>query len=768
MKKEIFILAFLFLVAPLSSQVIYVNKDAQGLNDGSSWNNAYTELYDAVEAAEYGNNIWVAAGTYSTELVLPVDLYLQRSIKLKPGVKLFGGFLGTESLFQERDWDSNETIITGYNGLYEDSNVFYCEGTDSLTTLDGFTIRDGTSAINPAIFSCDEFENQFRCVGGGIYLYSGDPDFPTQLQIRNCKFTNNYAIDGGAIAAYFKDGSGGLIIEKCIFEKDTSESVGASIAILTGVNDQKIFRINDCNFQENYSYHGAAAIFLNNINPNLDFEIHNCRFTNNKTRNSSAAISLQSYSETKKILIENCLFQGNQTELGPLVSGTGGALLGANFRLVNCAFIENKANWGGAAQIFDSEIIGCFFHKNQAEREGGAIRGADLKLTNCTIIENFAVERGGFLRSMANTSTRDTIINCIFKNNKSEQGGDFIDGVFPATIYMANSAVDAADCDELLAMSTPPSDFLTCGPGMYFNIDPMFHDESNGDFRLKACSPFIDVGNDLWPIQADLNLDLSGNERVQNDHVDLGAWETTKIDYQASIMDISCFGLQNGSISVDPLGGFEPYSFTWANGSMDSILTNLGPGQFGFTITDIDDCELASSVNIEEPDPIEFTIIKIDNTSNTMPNGSASIDSIMGGVQPFSYEWNTGSEEMQINELAEGVYTLTVTDNNGCSSTQEVYIDFITKTDQLESTDYLIELYPNPANQSFYIEVPKSKRLAELRLYSASGGMVLEKDAITGGQGIQVATRDIPVGLYVLQAIFEDGIGQSILVSIKH
>jgi hypothetical protein len=104
--KKILLLGFLFgfLSFQLDAQsIIYVKASANGTNSGASWANAYTSLQSAVESAVSGDQIWVAAGTYKPTKDIngdaaPVDART-KTFLLKNGVKIYGGFSGSETVF---------------------------------------------------------------------------------------------------------------------------------------------------------------------------------------------------------------------------------------------------------------------------------------------------------------------------------------------------------------------------------------------------------------------------------------------------------------------------------------------------------------------------------------------------------------------------------------------------------------------------------------------------------------------------------------------
>jgi len=81
----------------------YVNADATGNNNGSSWTDAYTDLQSALVAAQTGDEIWVAKGTYKPTSGSDRTATFQ----LKNGVVLYGGFAGTESDRAQRNFNTN-------------------------------------------------------------------------------------------------------------------------------------------------------------------------------------------------------------------------------------------------------------------------------------------------------------------------------------------------------------------------------------------------------------------------------------------------------------------------------------------------------------------------------------------------------------------------------------------------------------------------------------------------------------------------------------
>ena len=145
------LLACVFLsviVCPAVGNLIYVNEDATGANNGKFWMDAYTDLQSALSMAVTHDHIWVAAGTYKPG-TSPGD-----SFCMKYGVEIYGGFPDSgDPNMDDRDWHGNPTILSGDIGVEGNNqdncrHVFYHpSGTNLISSavLDGFTITAGYS-----------------------------------------------------------------------------------------------------------------------------------------------------------------------------------------------------------------------------------------------------------------------------------------------------------------------------------------------------------------------------------------------------------------------------------------------------------------------------------------------------------------------------------------------------------------------------------------------------------------------------------------------
>ena len=205
---------------PFSSQ-IYVDADATGAKDGTSWADAFTDLRDALNAVCGGaTEIWVAAGTYYPDQVNGNNTNNRNNaFVMQNNLAIYGGFAGTETQLSQRNPAANETILSGDidqdNSFSGNSYTVVLNNNNNLNNtavLDGFTISgsnaNGTSTItaqgggmlnigvSPRVVNCQFKGNSAFVRGGGTLNINGQPVFV------NCVWTRNSAQSGGAISGF--------------------------------------------------------------------------------------------------------------------------------------------------------------------------------------------------------------------------------------------------------------------------------------------------------------------------------------------------------------------------------------------------------------------------------------------------------------------------------------------------------------------------------------------------------------------------------------
>ncbi|MFK7908557.1 MAG: SprB repeat-containing protein, partial [Chitinophagales bacterium] len=132
-----------------------------------------------------------------------------------------------------------------------------------------------------------------------------------------------------------------------------------------------------------------------------------------------------------------------------------------------------------------------------------------------------------------------------------------------------------------------------------------------------------------------------------------------------------------GSATVNIEGGTAPYEIEWANGETGTDADGLATGVFyNVLVTDANGCEVSQTFVVEALAGIEAVEAMTMAASCEQANGRVSLQ-IMGGTAPYSYDWSTGETSENLEGLSTGIYTVVVTDANGCTFVQEANIEAI-------------------------------------------------------------------------------------------
>jgi hypothetical protein len=257
--------------------------------------------------------------------------------------------------------------------------------------------------------------------------------------------------------------------------------------------------------------------------------------------------------------------------------------------------------------------------------------------------------------------TRNNVFNNIFVGNKSATTG------LPTlplrlgldTLYFSNNLFD--DTSFCTSYSN-----VTCGPNNLFNLEPQFRDPTNGDYSLLPCSPLINGGSNLPA--AGLLTDLAGNPRIQDGTVDIGAYESPTFSLAAEpVVKPACVGESNGSISISPVFGCEPYIYNWSpQAGTGPELSGLLPGSYLLTLTDGSGRQILDTVQVSTASLPELSTSSTDVDCTSGLGGSINA-LVSSSTAPYQYQWlPAAADTAYLGQLPPGNYALTVTDINGC------------------------------------------------------------------------------------------------------
>jgi hypothetical protein len=544
-------------------KIIYVDDNATGANNGTSWADAYIYLQEALadaNAAEKPVEIRVAQGVYKPDeglVAIPEFDWRTTTFQLINGVDLKGGYAGVDSPDpNERNIELYETILSGdLNGddaeVADSSNLvteptraensyhvvsaFEC---NESPVLDGFTITGGNAynpnnrwpssngggmyitASNPLICNCTFIKNSAYINGGGINNY-----WDSHPVLDNCTFYGNSAVqDGGGmsnernsnptlISCNFSlnsaEAGGGIynegtnsILTDCIFSRNSAESGGG---IFNGLESSPI--LTNCTFSENFSnLDGGGIRNKRRSNPT----IINCRFSGNQSNSNGGGIANSDSSP----IVKNCIFTGN------IAIMAGGGIYNINNSgptVTNCIFTGNTANQDGGGMFNQScspTLTNCTFSGNQAGNTGGGIlqNSGLATMTNCILWGNIPSE----IRIIE--AIPEGFVLPVYSNI---QGGFMGEGNLDVDPYFANPGY-WADADDPNIAGDPNDPNSIWVDGDYHLKSEVGRWDPNSESWVQddVTSPCIDAG--------DPNSDWSGEVWPNGERINMGAYGGTK------------------------------------------------------------------------------------------------------------------------------------------------------------------------------------------------------------------------------------------------
>ncbi len=427
------------------TEVIYVNTNATGNNDGTSWEDAYVQLFDALDVATEGESIWVAQGTY-----YPTDDDDRNvSFTMKDDVSVYGGFDGTETSLEERDWENNVTILSGDIGEVGDSSdnsVKVVIAANNL--LDGFTITAGQGSTTSGM--------------GEEPPMLEDGEIPEGME---GEFPEGEMPEGMEEGEFPEEGTSeygdtvGHLTEDIVTDGDAESATYGNGIIIWNCAPT----IQNCTITENEGGKGAGVYILGLPDSGEFPTFINCTISYNYGNGRGGGVAMDMSTQAYFI---DCIFDSNYCE-----AGKGGAIycdIMASPLLENCLFVNNYAESGGAmANDGNSNSI----------------------YSNVTFYNNTADEEGAALYQGSGAYNDPVVINSIFYGNNCDQG--------EVSVY------DWAQCNPNITYSIVEDGYS--GEGV-IDVDPEFTDPDNMDFTFSDTSAALTASDTGGQIGFDASL----------------------------------------------------------------------------------------------------------------------------------------------------------------------------------------------------------------------------------------------------------------------
>lgn len=233
--------------------------------------------------------------------------------------------------------------------------------------------------------------------------------------------------------------------------------------------------------------------------------------------------------------------------------------------------------------------------------------------------------------------------------------------------------------------------------------------------------------------------------------------ETDPMTLQLDKMDVSCFNDNDGFATVVVEGGMPPYDISWSSGADSEITENLAAGTYFVYVKDFYGCEVSGQVTIEQPEELVVNIINtVAPTCYDASDGSLSVE-IVGGIPPYTFDWNIDDNSLLLDNLGEGIYTLQVMDAVGCVTSKDIELtapypsavdlgeDRVLCNGQEHYLDILVDdpatTYEWTSNNGFYSNSPQVQ-LSEAGIYTAT---VTNSLGCSGSDTIQITTTQTEI-----------------------
>lgn len=232
----------------------------------------------------------------------------------------------------------------------------------------------------------------------------------------------------------------------------------------------------------------------------------------------------------------------------------------------------------------------------------------------------------------------------------------------------------------------------------------------------------------------------------------IATFKDTLSDQAAPMVSISsdsakCFGDSSGSAFVNTSRGVAPYSYSWSNGSSDSLNSNIAAGKYIVTVSDANNCITIDSVEVLQPTAINISKLMQSTDNPALCDEQAEIE-VMGGTPQYTINWNdkNNSTGLVVSNLCAGVLTATITDKNGCVSDSSITIVDRDITSVLEAHKPTVRMYPNPANK--FLSIEGIEGTYQMLLMSISGEVVLSKEGVNN---TTIDLEGLDKGMYFLE-----------------
>ncbi|MCA9440892.1 MAG: DUF1565 domain-containing protein, partial [Candidatus Omnitrophica bacterium] len=467
-----FLLSPLIVTQPTRAETLYVFKE-QANNPNITWATGYNTISKAVLASSSGDEIWVVEGVYN------------ESISMTTGISIFGGFKGDEIERDDRDWESNATIVdaTGINRSVLTAS--------SECRIDGLTLKNGRSVLGGGIFIKSASFSVANCLiednltegdledpsvqGGGIYISEAT------VTIQDSTVFQNTSNMGGGI--FCGKGSEVIVLDSVINSNRTvaHEVDGGQIC----VPDYDTGGVYCYPSVETIKGQGGGICIDNDVyeDPPFSVLIVNSEISGNKCRDDGGGLLCRGNGE---LWLDGCEIRDSFGATGEMV-GRGGAM-----------FLESQllGHTGSRYPALYVSVENSSLSNNRSHAQGGAIflSRLDLTIENSIIDSNRTGSRGGGIYGFGSGVN---ILSSTLESNLSEGTSVFGHGGGGCWLDVCDLTVEQSLVSGNTSTATGGAFFLMRCPSVQINRSRIKGNTSVDDAAIYAEETVLSCFNSI-------------------------------------------------------------------------------------------------------------------------------------------------------------------------------------------------------------------------------------------------------------------------------
>ncbi len=553
------------------------------------------------------------------------------------------------------------------------------------------------------------FENSYM-VNAIAYnrLYSSFFTPEQNLKINNCQFNNNEetASDAGMISI-IADQYTNVEISNCTFSDNfdrssaitsfgVTYSLGIEIILVSNNLDERgsisidscIFKNNTASVSPKASAISTTQAFSGFANNTIDLNINNCTFSGNQTQDIGSV-----YLKNVDAKINNCLFYNNEVEEGDGIIWISKEeeIEETNTIFTNCTFADT-ANTTVFNEASNAAFRNCIFSSDSVLVSSDVLFSAYTEFNHCVFTQDNCPTESEFCEN--------NIFSTSIDFNNPEEGNYSISLCSPAvdfgnSIYVeeaemlldlngANRIQDSAPDAGAYEVMAFTAEIVSISPDTCDSIPNGVVEINTSSFCPPLTYSWAEmVSSELTGLPSGdypLTINDANNRQII---LNVSIPDTLSFQLSSEITMPQCLTSTPGIIltSVDA----EPftYDFLWDDNSMEQNRTDILAGEYSLTVTNAVGCKDSLTFEITVGGNIDLELETIDITCHDTTDGEISVLS-EGGFDELNYNWEDGSLEQTRINLDAGMYTVTVSDEYGCSG--EAATELLTPTEiEIES-----------------------------------------------------------------------------------